>query len=83
MTRPQRPDRRRDTFVVDPLTGTMAEFRRVQPFQARKDYICPGCNQEIRVGAGHIVIVPLAQPDMRRHWHTPCFERARRQGRAR
>ena len=83
MTRPQGPAGRRATFVEDPLTGTMAELRRVQPYRARKEYICPGCNQEIRAGSGHVVIVPLNQPDMRRHWHTPCFERARRHSRPR
>lgn len=83
MTRPQPPGRRRDIFVQDPLTRTTAEYRRVQPFQARKQYVCPGCNQEIRVGAGHVVIVPLSEPDNRRHWHTPCFERATRHRRPR
>lgn len=67
-------------FVEDPLTGEMAELRRVQPFEARKEYICPGCNQEIRAGTGHVVIVPLRQPDLRRHWHSPCRERAVRHG---
>jgi hypothetical protein len=79
MTRPRRRDGSGGSFVEDPLTGSTAEIRRVQPYQARKEYICPGCNQEIRVGTGHVVVVPLSQPDMRRHWHTPCFERAKRQ----
>ena len=53
----------------------MAEIHRVQPYQALKEYLCPGCNQEIRVGVGHVVVVPLAEPAHRRHWHTPCYER--------
>jgi len=67
-------------FIEDPLTGGMAEVRRIQPFEARKDYVCPGCNQEIRRGTAHVVIVPLSAADLRRHWHTPCLARARRHG---
>jgi len=69
-----------DVFIDDPITGTTAEIRRVQPFEARKEYICPGCNQEIRRGAGHLVVVPLSASDLRRHWHAPCLQRARQHG---
>jgi len=48
--------------------------RRVQPYQAMKNYLCPGCNGEIRPGTGHLVVVPLPAPDLRRHWHHPCWE---------
>ncbi|HSH60633.1 MAG TPA: hypothetical protein VK988_13535 [Acidimicrobiales bacterium] len=55
------------------------EVRRVQPYQARKPYLCPGCNGEIGVGVGHVVAVPVDAPDLRRHWHHACWEhRARR-----
>ncbi|MGO8876177.1 MAG: hypothetical protein ACLQNG_10500 [Acidimicrobiales bacterium] len=67
-------------FIEDPITGSQAELRRIQPFDARKDYVCPGCNQEIRSGTGHVVVVPLNAPDLRRHWHIPCLGRARRHG---
>lgn len=50
-------------FVRDPLTGSMADLRRVQPFQASKDYVCPSCNQRIGRGVGHLVVVPLADPE--------------------
>ena len=50
------------------------EVRRVQPYEARKTYLCPGCNQPIAVGTGHVVVVPRAAPDLRRHWHHPCWE---------
>ncbi|MGH9302920.1 MAG: hypothetical protein ACRDZ5_00755 [Acidimicrobiales bacterium] len=81
--RPTRPWSRPSpgSFVTDPLTGELAEISKVQPYQALKQYICPGCNQEIRKGAGHLVIVPLNRPAERRHWHDPCFERASRQRR--
>lgn len=60
-------------------TDERAEVRRVHPFEARKRYVCPGCQQEIPVGVGHLVVVPAAAADLRRHWHVPCWEqRARR-----
>lgn len=49
------------------------DVRRVHPSQARKAYICPGCQQEIPVGTAHVVVVPRDAPDLRRHWHTPCW----------
>jgi hypothetical protein len=67
---------------VDPEVGPAGdevEVRRVHPFQAVKTYLCPGCNQDIALGAGHLVVVPFDAPDLRRHWHTACWEhRARR-----
>jgi hypothetical protein len=78
--RPWQRGGRRDNFVTDPLTGQTAELRHVQPVESNKEYVCPGCNQEIKVRTGHLVVVPLSAPDLRRHWHTPCFERARRHG---
>jgi hypothetical protein len=63
-------------LVDDPRSGGLAEIRRIQPFQARKTYLCPGCNNEILPGTGHVVVVPLNDPPARRHWHTPCFSRS-------
>ena len=59
------------------------QVRRIQPLQAVKAYLCPGCQQEIPPGTGHLVVVPLDTPDLRRHWHTPCWmmQRRRRPGR--
>lgn len=55
------------------------EVRHIQPYQASKTYLCPGCNQDIPPGTGHLVVVPTGAPDLRRHWHRPCWEnRARR-----
>ena len=51
-----------------------AQIHRIQPYQADKIYICPGCNQEIRPGTGHLVVVPVSDPSSRRHWHSPCWE---------
>jgi hypothetical protein len=63
-----------DSFVEDPMGAGIAQIRHIQPYQADKTYICPGCNQEIRPGTGHLVIVPLSDPADRRHWHSPCWE---------
>lgn len=55
-----------------------ATVQRVQPYQARKTYICPGCQQDISPGTGHVVVVPRHDPDERRHWHHGCWEHRRR-----
>jgi hypothetical protein len=58
----------------DPLAGDdELDVRRIQPYQATKRYICPGCNQDIPPGVGHLVVVPVAAPDLRRHWHHACW----------
>ena len=54
------------------MTPPSPEVRRVQPYQAGKSYLCPGCNQDIPAGTGHVVVVPLETPDLRRHWHRHC-----------
>ncbi|MCB1005683.1 MAG: hypothetical protein KDB35_15980 [Acidimicrobiales bacterium] len=51
------------------------EVRRVQPYEATKTYLCPGCNRDIPPGTGHIVAVPRLAPDLRRHWHKGCWDR--------
>jgi len=49
------------------------EERFIQPYQATKAYLCPGCHREIPPGLGHVVIVPVEAPDLRRHWHRGCW----------
>jgi hypothetical protein len=49
------------------------EVRFVQPYEARKAYVCPGCNGTIPPGTGHVVAVPHRHPDDRRHWHRGCW----------
>jgi len=57
----------------------------VQPYAARKRYLCPGCGGWIAAGEGHLVVVPEHDPDLRRHWHRACWDRElrRHHGRAR
>ncbi len=49
------------------------DVRRIHGPQARKAYLCPGCQQEIAAGVAHVVVVPRDAPDLRRHWHTSCW----------
>jgi hypothetical protein len=51
------------------------QVRSVQPYEATKTYVCPGCNREIPAGTGHVVAVPKDAPDLRRHWHRGCWTR--------
>jgi hypothetical protein len=43
---------------------------------AGKRYRCPGCDQEIPPGVGHVVAWPAegGGPEDRRHWHRPCWD---------
>jgi hypothetical protein len=66
----------------DPEPGAV-RVRHVQPYQATKPYRCPGCDHEIRPREGHEVVVPIDAPDLRRHWHTPCWNASVRRARRR
>ena len=65
------------TWVEDDGAGPL-EVRRVQPYEATKAYLCPGCEGEIAVGTGHLVVVPVDATDLRRHWHRSCWEHRHR-----
>jgi len=56
----------------------------IQPYQAVKEYLCPGCSNTITPGTFHLVVVPDDEVDLRRHWHHGCWhkEMRRRHGRA-
>lgn len=59
---------------MEPFDDDDLEVRRVQPYEARKTYVCPGCQRDIPPGTGHIVAVPRLAPDLRRHWHHGCWQ---------
>lgn len=59
--------------LFDLFTDAELDIRRVQPYQATKAYVCPGCNGPVATGVGHVVVVPLPAPDLRRHWHHGCW----------
>ena len=50
-----------------------AEVQFLQPYQATKEYLCPGCNSPILPATGHYVAWPREAPDLRRHWHRGCW----------
>lgn len=51
--------------------------RDVPPYLAVKLYRCPGCNQEVAPGVGHLVAWPetgrASDTQWRRHWHRSCW----------
>lgn len=59
--------------MMDPSAVPDAETRYLQPYQATKTYLCPGCLRDIPPGMGHIVAVPPEDPGLRRHWHRGCW----------
>jgi len=67
-----------DAATTDDLDGVPVEVRMVQPYQALKPYTCPGCHSSVPIGTGHLVVVPVAAPDDRRHWHRSCWARRHR-----
>ncbi len=59
-----------DAWVMRPVTGSTG-----------KTYRCPGCDQEIPPGVGHVVAWPEHHGvDDRRHWHRPCWNARERRG---
>lgn len=51
--------------------------------RSQKDYVCPGCGQEIASGTAHLVawradgvLGDAADLAARRHWHTHCWRMA-------
>ncbi len=57
----------------DPRVLGDLDVRPIQPYQATKTYLCPGCSRDIVPGTGHVVVVPVDAVDLRRHWHRGCW----------
>lgn len=80
-TRPwQDPRARRDIESLlerDRIEGELQlsgyEVRRVDAHSAAKDYLCPDCGNPVPAGEGHVVVWPVDEEDLRRHWHTHCW----------
>ncbi|MCX4746721.1 ATP/GTP-binding protein [Kitasatospora sp. NBC_01287] len=62
-----------EEWVVQTVAGTPGRF-----------YRCPGCDQEIPPGTGHVVAWPDhgAGVEDRRHWHRACWGARERRGSA-
>lgn len=69
------PVERPETVRPKGLVPSRSGFQ-VREATAAKQYRCPGCNQEIRPGANHVVAWREGAEDDRRHWHTPCWRRS-------
>ncbi len=69
--------------MIDPESLGDVETRFIQPYQANKFYVCPGCNRDIPPGMGHMVAVPVDAPDLRRHWHRGCWNNRKNRKRRR
>ncbi len=61
--------------VMGPFTPKDCDIKHVQPYEANKIYICPYCNNNIEMGIGHEVVVPIESVQDRRHFHSGCWNR--------
>ena len=59
-------------MLIEPTDVTVSP---VQPYAARKRYVCPGCDGPVGAGEFHLVVVPNREPELRRHWHRGCWFR--------
>ena len=69
----KKPKKKAVPRLTDPSDTEDTEVRFIQPYEAIKVYLCPGCNRDIPVGMGHMVAIPPDAPDLRRHWHRGCW----------
>jgi hypothetical protein len=82
--RPPRPAHLplRSAAVTRAESGPDGEWvvRSVPGASSTKDYRCPGCDQLIAAGTGHLVTWPAGEHGTvadRRHWHTGCWAHRR------
>jgi hypothetical protein len=68
---PVRPERPKG-FAPEWATAEGTTVRAVVG-ETTKAYRCPGCQQEIRPGTPHLVVVIEGDVEGRRHWHSPCW----------
>ncbi|MDP8956672.1 MAG: hypothetical protein M3N24_06920 [Actinomycetota bacterium] len=89
---PRRHHSRRERAAIRPTSPTLpgaaplwakAEGFTVQSVTGafHKTYRCPGCQQEIRPGTAHLVVVADSDIEGRRHWHMQCWRQELRRRR--
>jgi hypothetical protein len=49
--------------------------RKITGSTSTKPYRCPGCDQLIPTATPHIVAWPIDDVELRRHWHTACWNK--------
>lgn len=80
-TRPwQNPNALRDVSDLvagsrydDELELAGYEVRHIDGASAVKEYTCPDCGNAVGEGEDHVVVWPVGDSDLRRHWHTHCW----------
>jgi hypothetical protein len=70
---PETPEPVRIPQSVAP-TWALVPGYDVRRLSGEKPYRCPGCDHLIRPGLWHLVVIPRAVPDERRHWHERCWQ---------
>ena len=86
---PRRHRSARERGQPEPLTpprGAVPMWARVEGvdvyLSTKGGSRCPGCNQMMRDGASHLVVIEEGDLAGRRHWHVECWRRElRRTGR--
>ena len=49
------------------------EVRYIDAANAAKEYTCPDCGDIVSEGEAHVVVWPVGDSDLRRHWHRHCW----------
>ena len=49
------------------------EVRQIDGASAEKEYTCPDCGNAVAEGEAHVVVWPVGDSDLRRHWHRHCW----------
>ena len=49
------------------------EVRHVDGVSAVKEYACSDCGNAVAEGEAHVVVWPVGDSDLRRHWHRHCW----------
>jgi len=49
------------------------EVQHVDEDRAAKDYLCPECGNIVPAGQAHVIVWPLDDSDLQRHWHRDCW----------
>jgi hypothetical protein len=70
------PSLQRGGVVEVRYAGQSWAVRQVRPNDSGRDYLCPGCQQQVSAATAHTVVWPAAsmqEVENRRHWHTVCW----------
>lgn len=59
--------------IDDDLDLQGYEVRQIDGASAVKDYECPDCGDIVAEGEAHVVVWPVGDSDLRRHWHRHCW----------